>query len=687
MSSSEELPLERLRNVGIIAHIDAGKTTLSERLLYFSGVELHMGEVHEGSTVLDWMPEERRRGITITAAAATIPWDRHRIHLIDTPGHVDFTVEVERSLRVLDGAILVLSAVRGVQPQSETVWRQARRHGVPTITFVNQCDRPGADFMATVADLERRFQLRSAVVQYPIGEAEGLSGLVDLIENVAWSFPAGRAPVRGPLPASVEDEAGVLRAELIETLAEYDDVVLEALAEELEPDVRDLRRALRRAALAGELQPVFCGSALRNIGVQRLLDGVVDYLPSPAERGPVPCLEPGALEPLQLEPDPGGPLAALVFKVQRIARREVCFLRVFSGTLEAGSKVLLQRLGSEFEVGELVRVHADAGTPLERARAGEIVAWVDAPGMTGDTFCHPDRPLLLEHPDYSEPVLSQWIEPRSEADRPQLASVLALLAREDPTLRIREDEETGQFLVSGMGELHLEVAARRLSEEFKLETRLGDPSVAYREAVLTTGRGQGRVERRIGERVIHGSLELEVRPEQGSGRCEIEWLAAPPAASGLREAIDQALRRVSEVGPRFGYPLVDARLAILGFETKGEMDAELAFDQAAAIALREALHGASIELLEPLMELWLQVPDAFAGGVLGDLAARGARILGQEMVGGQRMIRARAPLARLHGYSTAVRSVSQGRAMHSIRPAGFQVVPATEFEARGLAWS
>ena len=682
-----ELDAARLRNIGIIAHIDAGKTTLSERVLYFSGVERHVGEVHHGSAVMDWMPEERRRGITITAAATSLPWRGHRVNLIDTPGHVDFTVEVERCLRVLDGAVLVLSAVSGVQSQSETVWRHAQRYGVPTITFVNQCDRQGADFLAAVADLERRLEVRAAPVHYPLGEGPEYSGFVDLIEGCAVRLHELGPPRREPIPDEVRDEALVVRSDLIDILAELDERVLECVVEGREPEPELLRAALRRATLASRLQPVLLGSALLHSGVHALLDGVVDYLPSPLDRGPVHALSPSGDRSTDLAPDPAGPLAALVFKVQRIGREELAFLRVVSGVLTTGDTVLVPRLGLEVEVGELLRLHADSGTQIERAPAGEIVAWRgESRLVTGDTLTSPAEPWVLERPVFSEPVLRQVLEPVRADDRTALGQALERIAREDPSLRVTEDPDTGQWILSGMGELHLEVVVGRLSEEFGLDVHCGSPSVAYREALMTTGRGGGRIERHIGDRVVRGELELELAPDPESGRFSVEWAVDPPRSAALRDAIDKALERVAQVGPRFGFPLVHARARVAGLSAQPGPDSDLAYAQAATIALREAMQGASVELLEPVIQLVVTVPEALAPGVVADLAARRARILEQVSEQARRRVLARVPLARLEGYSSALRSLSQGRATCEMEPAGFQAVPEGELADRGLLW-
>ncbi len=687
-----------VRNIGIVAHIDAGKTTLSERVLFASGVERRMGEVHEGTTVLDWMPEERRRGITITAAATTVPWRGLQVNLIDTPGHVDFSVEVERTLRVLDGAILVLSAVSGVQAQSEAVWRTARRFGVPTITFVNQCDRDGADFLGAVDEIERRLEVRAVPIQFPVGEGPDLIGVVDLIENRATLRGLDGAAAEAPVPAASADLAGVLRQDLIEVLAEEDEAVLEALLEDRDPRPEDLRLALREAVLAGRLQPVLCGSALINLGIAQLLDAVVHFLPSPldapvepdavvastAADAAAPSLQP-PLGPVQIEPDPDGPACALVFKLQALHGEELAFLRIYSGTLEQGQALHNPRTGTGFQLDRLFRLHADALEELPSASAGEIVAIpAGSEAVTGDTLCAPGLGLQLERPRFSEPVLAQVVEPEFGDHREALGLALGRIVREDPTLRLREDPDTGQFELAGMGELHLEVVQRRLKEELGLDARFGTPSVAFREAVLTSARGASNLERQWVGETIYGEFEVELLPDPDSGRVEHDW-EVPAPSEPVRAAVEQRLRLLAQVGPRFGFPLVNARVRVLKCLVRSG-DAAAAADQMASIAMREAMSGANVELLEPVMALEVDVPAAFAGGVLGDLQARGARILAMEQEGQRHRIRARVPLAELAGYPTTLRSLSQGRGSCSLAPAGFERVSDGDLRARGLVW-
>jgi elongation factor G len=677
----------RLRNIGIVAHIDAGKTTVSERLLYFSGVETRMGEVHEGTAVMDWMPEERRRGITITAAATTLPWRGHSINLIDTPGHVDFTVEVERCLRVLDGAVLVLSAIGGVQAQSEAVWRQARRFGVPTFTFVNQCDREGADFLRAVAELESRLEIEARPIQYPLGSGREFRGLVDLVTRCAYEFDLRGVPRAVPLPPEVHDEAEVLRQELVERLAELDEAVLEEVAAGRDPSAPVLLAALRRATLARAFQPVLCGAALRNVGMQLLLDAVVDLLPAPGDRSPALAVDLASGQSLAVEPDPAAPTCALVFKIHPTRGGPLAVCRVYSGRLRTGQSLYVPRLGEGFTVRRLFRLHADATNEVEVAGPGEIVALEGCgPVVTGDTICDAAPGLALEPQLFSEPVVTQVLEPQRSADRPAIARALVLLAQEDPTLRVREDEETGQWQLSGMGELHLEVLANRLRDEFRVEARFGPTQVAYREAVLTGARGAATVERELQDRWFVGRLELDLEPDPSSGRFEVTWAPGLELAPRLREAVEGALRRASLIGPRFGYPLIHTQVHVRSADSPGGAGAELALDQCASIALREAMQGVNVELLEPMVDLEVTTPAEHAGAVLALLQRQKTRIAELLTEGAWQTIRGRGRLSALQGFATDLRSLSQGRAGFQLRPAGFRIVPSEELASRGFAW-
>jgi elongation factor G len=694
------MDLARIRNFGIVAHIDAGKTTLSERLLYASGVEHRIGEVDSGTATMDWMPQERERGITITAAATSLPWREHRLNLIDTPGHVDFGIEVERSLRVLDGAILVVDAVAGVQAQSEAVWRALHRRGVPALVFVNKCDRAGADFMAAMTSVQTRLGAPALPVQYPLYADSHLIGHVDLVTLEAWDGSAAlhdpdAPPERMALPESAADEALVLRSELLDVLANHDDELMRELLANSAPTTESIRRALRRATLARKVAPVLCGAALRNLGASAVLDAIVDYLPSPLDLPPTAGLDPVHKTPLERLPDPKAPLSALAFKLQVDAHGELCFVRLYSGSLRAGEVVLNPRTGKRERVGRLVRMHADARIPAELAEAGDIVAVLGLHTVaTGDTLCALDAPIVLEALSYPEPVIAMVLEPRSTAERDKLRSALARLEREDPTLHAREDESTGQWLVSGMGELHLEVALQRLHSEFGVDAAMGAPRVAYREALRAGSPpvvAKVLVERAMAGKDVFGAAELELSPRAEdapeSAAIQIEWAAGCRTPPAFRPAVEQVLHSSAGVGPRFGFPLVGVRMRLLEGASHPRNDAEMAYVQAAASAFREASERADVELLEPLMEFEVHVPSEFASGVIADLNARRAELDSVQSAGVLRVVHGLAPLHRMFGYSTAVRSLSQGRASFSMRPRGHRPVPPAELAARGLVWT
>jgi elongation factor G len=704
-------PLARLRNLGVVAHIDAGKTTVSERILFYTGVEHKMGEVDEGTTVMDWMPEERERGISITAAATTIPWRGHTLNLVDTPGHVDFTVEVERCLRVLDGAILVIDAVAGVQAQSETVWRQMRRHGVPSLCFVNKCDRPGADFLAALGSLKKRLGAHAVPLQYPLFREGQLRGVVDLFSRRALEFPSPgedpRAALRElDLPAELRDEIEVLRSDLVDALAELDDGLLSAVLEDRDPDVPTLRSALRQGTLAGKLVPVLCGAALRNIGIQPLLDAVVDYLPSPLDLPPVAGRDPRTGESVERAPDPDAPPCALAFKLHADAHGDLTFVRVYSGRIRSGDELFNARVQRNERASRLLRMHADARHIVDSAGPGEIVAIMGLKfTATGDTLSTHDAPILLEPPAFPEPVISLVVEPRSTAERDKLRLALRRLAHEDPSFREREDETTGQWLVAGMGELHLEVMLHRLRSEHHLDVNTGAPRVAYREAVREIGRGSGRVERALGGKEVFGQIDLELRPAtadpgdragpESAGptphrpdlhAIAIQWVDGCAVPAAFRSAVAEALVLSAQVGPRFGFPLVQALIRVTGGQSHPRTDAESGFVQAATIALRQAMTAARIDLLEPVMSFEIEAPAEFSSGILGDLNSRRAEVTGVVARGVLRAITGTVPLVHMFGYSTVVRSLSQGRASFSMQPAGFRGVPEGELRQRGLTW-
>jgi len=684
------MDLARLRNIGIVAHIDAGKTTVTERILYYAGVEHRMGEVHEGTTVMDWMEEERRRGITITAAVTTVPWRDATINIVDTPGHVDFTVEVERCMRVLDGAVLVLNGVAGLQAQSETVWRQMKRHAVPFLVFVNQYDRAGADYFRCIAEVSERLGEPAIALQYPLGTEREFRGVVDLLTRQAWEFSAedlGRRPVPVPIPEEVRDEVEVLRAELVEAIAEGDEAVLQHVVEERDPPLEELVRALRARVLARTLIPVLCGAALRNVGIQPLLDAVVDLLPSPLD---VPAVTGRGLDGREVEcpARADAPTCALAFKQAADAHEDLTFVRVYSGTLLPGARLLNPRTERVERVARVLQMHADERLALERAGPGAIVALTGLKEVaTGDTLCEREQAVALEGLEFPEPVMTVVVEPVATSDRDRLRAALFRLAAEDPTLHVREDEETGQWLLAGMGELHLEVARHRLDQAFRVEVKVGTPRVAYRESVKGTGRGHGRVERVLAGKEVFGELEVELLPADELGAPAVEWEPSVAVPAAFRPAATEALRLGAMVGPRFGFPLVGARIRVVGGGSVPSKDSEQGFTQAAAQALRQAMADAEIELQEPVMAFEIEAPAEFMSGIIADLNGRRADIADVRVDADLRKVVGVVPLAQMFGYSTTVRSLSQGRAGVAMSPAGFRPVPASELEARGLVWT
>ncbi|MBJ6622559.1 elongation factor G [Streptomyces sp. DHE17-7] len=670
-------PLTTVRNLGILAHVDAGKTTVTERILYTTGTTYKRGEVHDGTTVTDFDPQERDRGITIFAAAVSCSWDGHRINLIDTPGHVDFADEVERSLRVLDGAVAVFDAVAGVEPQSESVWRQADRHGVPRIAFVNKMDRAGADLDTAVASIRERLHPVPLVTQLPIGTEDGFTGVVDLLRMRALVWADGAdTPEEGPVPAALSEEAARRRRLLEEAVAERHPAALEEFCDRETLTAATLAAALRDLTRTGDGVVVLCGSAYRNRGVEPLLDAVVAYLPSPLDVPPVRGTHNGADE--ERPADPAAPMAALAFKVNATPTGRLTYLRVYSGTIEKGDTVRDAGTGRTERVGRLLRVRADRHDPLERAVAGDIVAVIGLKGArAGSTLCAPDAPLVLEPPGVAEPVVHVAVEARRATDTDRLASALARLTEEDPSLAVRTDPETGQTVLSGMGELHLEVAVERVRREHGLEVTVGRPSVAYRE---TVGAGvTGFVHRHVKQdggagQFAHIVLDVEPREEGGfefrstvvGGRVPQEFARAVEA--GCRDALTE--------GPLGGHPVTGLRVTLTDGQTHVKDSSDTAFRTAGRFGLRDALRASRMVLLEPVVEVTVTVPEDAVGGVLGDLAARRGRVTGSETRGGAAVVTATVPLAELFGYATRLRSRTQGRGTFTARPTGYAPAPA-----------
>jgi elongation factor G len=660
--------LERIRNIGIIAHIDAGKTTTTERVLYYTGRTHRMGSVDDGTTVTDWMEQERERGITIQAAAITCYWREHQINIIDTPGHIDFTAEVQRSLRVLDGGVVIFDAVAGVEPQSETVWRQADRYYVPRVCYVNKMDRIGADFYRTVDMIRERLRANPLPIQIPIGAESGFQGVVDLLEmrGLVWlADDLGAKPQSGDIPPGLMDVVLAARDELVERLAETDDELTIKYLEGEEITSDELRRALRQATLAREVTPVLCGSSLRNKGVQPLLDAIVDYLPSPIDVPPITGVNPYTEKEEQRSADDGQPLAALVFKIQTdpyVGR--LAYFRVYSGWLKAGAAVANATKGRKERIGRLLRMHADHREEIKEIHAGDIAATLGLKStFTGETLCAPSGPIILESITFPEPVISVAIEPRTTADQDKMSQALTRLAEEDPTFQVRVDENTGQTLISGMGELHLEVLVDRMLREFKVSANVGKPRVAYRETITQSVVSEGRFVRQTGGRGHYGHVVLRLEPlGPGEGFEFVDASRGGVIPKEFIPAVEEGAREAMESGVLAGYPLVDLRARLMDGSYHEVDSSELAFKVAGSIALRDGVQEAGPVLLEPVMEAEIVAPEEFVGEVVGDLNARRAQIGGLNIrPGGVQAVMATVPLAEMFGYATDLRSMTQGR--------------------------
>jgi elongation factor G len=672
--------MARVRNIGIVAHIDAGKTPVTERFLFHSGRIHKIGEVHDGEAQMDWMPQERERGITITAAATSLPWRNHDIHLIDTPGHVDFTIEVERSLRVLDGAVVVFDGVSGVEPQSETVWRQADKFRVPRIAFINKMDRAGADFGAAVTEIRERLGARPVPVQLPIGAEDKFLGVVDLIRQRALYFSGdeNEDPREDDVPAAMADEVSAARDKLIEAAADVDDAIASAFLEGQALDEAQLKAALRKATIDCKVVLVLTGAALRNKGVQPLLDAVCDYLPSPLEVPPVTGVVPGSEEPTSRAPEDTAPFCALSFKVAMQEGRKAIYLRIYSGVLRPGDEVHNGRTRRNEKVARLFSVHANRRDPIERAGAGSIVV---ATGLkdagTGDTLATPKAPILLERIDIYEPVIARAIEPKTQAEREKLDFGLKKLADEDPTFRTDEDAETGQTIIRGMGELHLDIIVDRLRREYGVDANVGRPQVVYRETLAKPADGEARFERVMEDETLFGHARVHVAPRARRAGNELLMQVArpvqrpgapkiPETPQAILDAAMEGAREAMHSGPQ-GYPIEDIQVAITAIEYRPEASTPTGQRAAVGEALRHAWREAGTRLLEPIMAVEITCPETNVGDVLGDLNARRGQIEDVGFRGQQRVVTAKVPLRRMFGYSTDLRSATQGRANYSMQ--------------------
>ena len=672
--------LERYRNIGIMAHIDAGKTTTTERVLFYTGRIHRMGEVHEGAATMDWMVQEQERGITITSAATAAEWRGHRINIIDTPGHVDFTMEVERSLRVLDGAVAVFDAVAGVEPQSETVWRQADRYQVPRICFINKMDRMGADFYASLQSIKDRLGANPIPIQLPIGSESNFVGMVDLVNlsAIVYLDDLGTTSERGAIPESMQAEVAKWRHVLLEAVAETDDELLARYleGEELTPD--DIRRGLRIGTIRTQLVPVLCGAALKNRGVQPMLDAVVDYLPSPLDVPPIEGHTPGVDEPGRRLPDDDEPFAAIAFKIANDPFvGNLTFFRVYSGTLKSGSYVYNATQGQRERIGRILQMHANHREDIEEVRTGDIAAAIGLKSTTtGDTLCSEDSPIVLEAMVIPEPVISVAVEPKTKADQDKMGLALQRLAAEDPTFRVHTDEDSGQTVISGMGELHLEIIVDRMLREFRVDASVGKPQVAYRETITVPAHGTGRFVRQTGGHGQYGHVELDLRPQEpGKG---FEFVSKVVGGSVPREYIRPTEKGVTEAlanGVLAGFPVVDVKVVLVDGSYHEVDSSEQAFQIAGSIGFKDGMRKAKPALLEPIMKVDVSMPEEHMGDVMGNLTGRRGHILGMEGRGTTQIVHALVPLATMFGYATDLRSMTQGRASHSMEFHHYQPLP------------
>ncbi len=664
--------IQNIRNIGIIAHIDAGKTTVTERILYYTGRSHKMGEVHDGEAVMDWMADEQERGITITSAVTSCLWKNCQVQIIDTPGHVDFTIEVERSLRVLDGAIGVFCAVGGVEPQSETVWRQADKYKVPKIAFVNKMDRVGADFFGTVDMLRERLGAVPLILQLPVGAEDNFSGIIDLIgmQQITWDESTlGAEFSRTEISAEYRQTADTYREQLMETLAEFDDQLMEDYLSEIPVESAKICEVIRRATIDLELVPVLCGSALRNKGIQPLLDAIVQFLPSPRDIPPIQGVHPESGATVTCEPRLNGPLAALIFKVSMVEGRRLSFVRVYRGQLRAGGAVYNPGLKKKEKLARILRMHANKRERIDSAGAGSIVGVVGLKeSSTGDTLCDPAEPVLLEKIEVYEPVISVAVEPKTHADQEKMVQVLDKLMAEDPTLRLRHDEDTGQAILSGMGELHLEVIISRMQREFNTQVNVGKPQVVFRETIGSVGEGSAVFDREVAGHHMFAEVRLRLSPRQrSSGNVFRPQVADDIIPQAFVPAVEEGVLESLESGTLMGYPVVDVEAVLVGGAYRESLGSELAYKVSASMATKEALAAGKPFLLDPIMKVEVFVPEAFMGDVIGELNARNGKIEAIEHHRGSQVIKATVPLARMFGYSTALRSATQGRGTFSMQ--------------------
>ncbi len=680
-----ETAINKIRNIGIIAHIDAGKTTVSERILFYSGRGYKMGEVHEGTATMDWMPEEQERGITITSAATTCEWNDHCVNIIDTPGHVDFTAEVERSLRVLDGAVGVFCGVGGVEAQSETVWRQADKYRVPRLAFVNKLDRVGSDFYEVVKEVQGRLDAHPVPIQMPWGKEQQFRGIIDLIRMKAVSFAGerGEQVAEEDIPADLLAEARYRREEMVERLAEHSDAIMEKYVHGEEPTAEELDAALRETTIRCQITPVLCGAAFKNKGIQPLLDAVVRYLPSPLDVPPVKGIHPKHHDKeLTRNPSADEPFAGLVFKIFSDQHGELYYMRVYSGTLETGDRIYNAAKERKESISRIFRMHANSRTQVETAAAGDIVAVIGPKfAVTGDTLCDERHPIVLERISFPQTVIAMSIEPQTQADKDKLAIVLSKLAKEDPTFDHRVDTETGQMIISGMGELHLEVLKNRMLRDFGLDAIVGKPRVSYKETITRGTEAEGKFVRQTGGRGQYGHVVIQVEPHHGETPVEFESkIIGGAIPKEYVPAIERGVIDTAKSGIVTGYPLINIKVTLLDGSFHEVDSSEIAFNAAAALALRDAIRKVGVELLEPIMKLEIAAPDQYLGEVIADLNSRRADITEMVARGAMRIIHAKAPLSEMFGYSTTLRSLTQGRASYTMEPCEYRIAPRQIYE-------
>ncbi len=680
-----EKPLARTRNIGIMAHIDAGKTTTTERILYYTGRSYKMGEVHEGAAVMDWMAQEQERGITITSAATTCNWKDHWINIIDTPGHVDFTVEVERSLRVLDGAVAVFDAVAGVEPQTETVWRQANKYGVPRLCFINKMDRLGADFYAAVESMHDRLGATTAIIQIPIGAEGAYRGLVDLITMRALVWEGDDTDLGAnyevvEIPADLLDEAETYRHELIDVLSSHSDVILEKYVGDEEITSEDLRNAVRDATIANEIVPVLCGTAFKNKGVQPLLDAIVEYLPSPLDLPPVQGEDPSGHETLERKADDGEPFSALAFKIVADPHGKLTYFRVYSGTAPKGGQVLNVRTGKKERIGRILEMHANHSEDKDAVFAGDIVAAIGLKDTrTGDTLADPANPIVLEQLEFPEPVIHVAVEPKTKADQDKMGRALYSLSEEDPTFQVRTDDETGQTVISGMGELHLEVLVDRMLREFNVDATVGKPQVAYRETITEpVHKVVYRHVKQTGGKGQFAHVVIDLEPTGPGGGYEFtDKITGGRIPKEYIPSVDQGIQESLSAGVLAGYPMVDVRATLTDGSFHDVDSSEMAFKIAGSMAFKEASRKAKPVLLEPIMAVEVVTPEDYLGDVMGDLSSRRGRLGGSAQRGNSQVIQAQVPLSEMFGYATDLRSRTQGRATYTMQFDSYQRMPAS----------